>query len=246
MRTLVVLAVIGVCSADYQVNNPGYQAYNPGYQAYNPGYGVQPKYVGPVAATIPAGIGGKVIPVSDTYEVAAAKDAFYKAYNKQLNTLDIIRSSRYGTPGYAPALPVHKAPVAPIYASKSSYGAPAASYGAPAGSYGAPAVSYGAPAGSFGAPAASYGVPAGSFGAPAVSYGAPAGSYGSPAGSYGAPAGSYGAPAVSYGGPIDTYGYHGPPTQVHDTPEVVAAKAEFFKLYNKQAAAAAAAPDYYT
>ncbi|XP_069162041.1 cuticle protein 16.5-like [Procambarus clarkii] len=199
MRVLVVLAVIGVCSAGYQAYNPGYQAYNPGF-----GYGVQPKYVGPVAATIPAGIGGKVIPVSDTYEVAAAKDDFYKAYDKQLNTLDIIRSSRYGTPGYAPALPVHKAPVAPIFASTGSYGAPAVAYGAPAVSYGAPAVSYGAPAV------------------------------------------SYGAPAVAYGAPIGSYGYHGPPTQVHDTPEVVAAKAEFFKLYNKQAAAAAAAPDLYT
>ncbi|XP_045618898.2 cuticle protein CP1499-like [Procambarus clarkii] len=164
MRSLVVLAVIGVCSAGYQAYNPGYQAYNPGF-----GYGVQPKYVGPVAATIPAGIGGKVIPVSDTYEVAAAKDDFYKAYDKQLKTLDIIRSSRYGTPGYAPALPVYKAPVAPFFASTGSYGAP-----------------------------------------------------------------------------IGSYGYHGPPTQVHDTPEVVAAKAEFFKLYNKQAAAAAAAPDLYT
>nr|XP_045619017.1 postacrosomal sheath WW domain-binding protein-like [Procambarus clarkii] len=202
----VVLAVIGVCSAGYQAYNPGYQAYNPGF-----GYGVQPKYVGPVAATIPAGIGGKVIPVSDTYEVAAAKDDFYKAYDKQLNTLDIIRSSRYGTPGYAPALPVHKAPVAPIFASTGSYGPPAVAYGAPAVSYGAPAVSYGAPA---------------------VSYGAPTVSYGAPIGSYGASIGSY--------------GYHGPPTQVHDTPEVVAAKAEFFKLYNKQAAAAASAPDLYT
>ncbi|XP_053635084.2 cuticle protein CP1499-like [Cherax quadricarinatus] len=166
MRTLVVLAVIGVCSG-------GYQAYNPGY-----GYGVQPKYVGPVASVIPAGVDGKIIPVSDTYEVAAAKDAFFKAYNDQL---DVIKSRRYGTPGYASTLPVYKASVAPAFAFASG----------------------------------------GAYGAPAVTYGAPAGSY-------------------------KNFAYHGPPTQVPDTPEVSAAKHEFFKLYNKQAAAAAAAPDLYT
>ncbi|KAK8742103.1 hypothetical protein OTU49_002118, partial [Cherax quadricarinatus] len=170
MKTLVVLAVIGVCSG-------GYQAYNPGY-----GYDVQPKYVGPVASVIPAGVDGKIIPVSDTYEVAAAKDAFFKAYNDQL---DVIKSRRYGTPGYASTLPVYKASVAPAFISGGAYGPPAVSYGAPA-------VSYGAPAGFFG-------TSTGTYGAPGVSYGGPPGAYKNP-------------------------GYHGPPTQVPDTPEVSAAK----------------------
>ncbi|XP_071551563.1 cuticle protein CP1499-like [Panulirus ornatus] len=168
MKALVVLAVMGVCSASYQ-------AYNPGYGPYGGSYGyVQPKWTGPVAATVPAGVGGKIIPVSDTYEVAAARDAFFGAYQDQLAT---IRAHRYGTPGYGrpgPAGPGHS-------------GAPTRSYGAPAPSYGAPAPSYGAPAPSYGAP-----------------------------------------------------------TQVGDTPEVAAAKTEFFRLYNQQAAAAAAAPDHYT
>nr|XP_053635248.1 postacrosomal sheath WW domain-binding protein-like [Cherax quadricarinatus] len=191
MKTLVVLAVIGVCSG-------GYQAYNPGY-----GYDVQPKYVGPVASVIPAGVDGKIIPVSDTYEVAAAKDAFFKAYNDQL---DVIKSRRYGTPGYASALPVYKASVAPAFISGGAYGPPAVSYGAPA-------VSYGAPAGFFG-------TSTGTYGAPGVSYGGPPGAYKNP-------------------------GYHGPPTQVPDTPEVSAAKHEFFKLYASNSSLPAA-PDLYT
>ncbi|XP_053635245.1 cuticle protein CP1499-like [Cherax quadricarinatus] len=220
MRSLVVLAVIGVCSG-------GYQAYNPGY-----GYDVQPKYVGPVASVIPAGVDGKIIPVSDTYEVAAAKDAFFKAYNDQL---DVIKSRRYGTPGYASTLPVYKASVAPAFISGGAYGLGSGSYGGPVGSYGVSAGSYGVPAGSIGVPAGPLGVPAGPLGVSSQSFGASIGAYGVPTASYGGPPGAYKNP-----------GYHGPPTQVPDTPEVSAAKHEFFKLYDKQAAAAAAAPDLYT
>ncbi|XP_071551734.1 uncharacterized protein [Panulirus ornatus] len=165
MRTLVVLAVIGVCSASYQAYNHGYGHYGGSYGYY------QPKWTGPVAATVPAGVGGKIIPVSDTYEVAAARDAFFKLYQKQLAA---VGGHRYGTPGYA-------------HAGHAFVPAVHAHYGAPA--------------------------------------------------HHGAPA-HYGAHAH--------YGVHGAPTQVGDTPEVAAAKAQFFKLYNKQAAAAAAAPDHYT
>ncbi|XP_042874399.1 cuticle protein CP1499-like [Penaeus japonicus] len=151
MKTLVVLAVLGVCSASPR------QAYNYGYN-----YG-QPGYVGPVAATVPAGVDGTITPVSDTYEVAAARDAFFRAYQAQLAAVGALR---YGTP------------------------------------------------------AAHYAVPT------AVHHGVPAGHYVGPV-----------AYQTALGG--------GVPGVVRDTPEVSAAKAEFFRLYNLQAAAAAAAPDHH-
>ncbi|XP_066941351.1 shematrin-like protein 2 [Macrobrachium rosenbergii] len=81
MKVLVALAVLGVCSA----GDP-YQAYGSGWNPHGSGGGgyYQPRYTGPLASSVPAGIGGKVIPVSDTYEVAAAKNAFYHAYQRQL------------------------------------------------------------------------------------------------------------------------------------------------------------------
>ncbi|XP_063598280.1 cuticle protein CP1499-like [Penaeus indicus] len=153
MKTLVVLAVLGVCSASLQ------QAYNHGYNY------VQPRYVGPLASTVPAGVDGTITPVSDTYEVAAARGAFFRAYQDQLAT---IAALRYGAPGTHYA--VH-------------HSAPAVHHSFPAGYSASPVVHQAA---------LSYGVPG----------------------------------------------------QVRDTPEVSAAKAEFFRLYNQQAAAAAAAPDY--
>ncbi|XP_047478862.1 cuticle protein CP1499-like [Penaeus chinensis] len=152
MKTLVVLAVLGVCSASLQ------QAYNHGYNY------VQPRYVGPLASTVPAGVDGTITPVSDTYEVAAARGAFFRAYQDQLATIAALR-----------------------------YGAPATHYAV----HSAPAVHTAFPAG---------------YSAGPVVHQA----------------------ALSYG----------VPGQVRDTPEVSAAKAEFFRLYNQQAAAAAAAPDY--
>ncbi|XP_042229401.1 cuticle protein CP1499-like [Homarus americanus] len=165
MRTLVILAVMGVCSAST------YQAYNHGHHY---GVPVQPRWTGPVAATVPAGVDGRVIPVSDTYEVAAAKNAFFRAYQNQVDT---IRSRRYGTPGYASVPPVAYAPVVNTFT-------------------------------------------------PVV------------------PSHSYGVPSHSYGVPHTTYNVA--PGPVQDTPEVAAAKAQFFRNFERQAAAAAAAPDHYT
>ncbi|KAF2356040.1 hypothetical protein FHG87_013197 [Trinorchestia longiramus] len=42
------------------------------------------KWTGPVAATVPAGVDGRVTPVSDTADVAAAKAAFLNTYNAAL------------------------------------------------------------------------------------------------------------------------------------------------------------------
>ncbi|KAK4317850.1 hypothetical protein Pmani_011089 [Petrolisthes manimaculis] len=57
----------------------------------------QPRWSGPVAATVPAGVGGQIVQVPDTYEVKAARNAFFDAYNDQL---DKIHSIRYGTHNY--------------------------------------------------------------------------------------------------------------------------------------------------
>ncbi|XP_042229367.1 cuticle protein CP1499-like [Homarus americanus] len=169
MKALVVLAVMGVCSAST------YQAYDHGHHY---GVPVQPRWTGPVAATVPAGVDGNIIQVPDTYEVAAAKNAFFRAYQNQVDT---IRSRRYGTPGYASVPPVAYAPVVNTFT---------------------PVV-----------PSQSYGVPS--------------------------------VPTVP-GVPATTYGYNVAPGPVQDTPEVAAAKAQFFRTFERQAAAAAAAPDHYT
>ncbi|XP_042229381.1 cuticle protein CP1499-like [Homarus americanus] len=155
MRTLVVLAVIGVCSAST------YQAHNPDHSYSVP---VQPRWRGPVAATVPAGVNGRIEQIPDTPEVAAAKNDFFRAYNNQLAAVS------YGTPGYAPSPPVSHGPVVSAFT-------------------------------------------------PDV-------------------------PSYPYGFPATTYNVA--PVQVRDTPEVAAAKAEFFRTYERQAAAAAAAPDDYT
>ncbi|XP_063870545.1 cuticle protein CP1876-like isoform X1 [Scylla paramamosain] len=193
---LVVLAVMVAVSAHQAYGIPTYGI--PAHGTHSYGYG-QPRYVGPLASSVPAGVGGKIIPVSDTYEVAAARDQFFRTYQDQVNTINAIRASRpvrYGT-SYGSAGPVHVFHPAPAVHS---------TYSGPAG------VSH-----SISAPAVH--VSQSSYAAPAVSHSA----YGTP---------SY-APFTA-------------PTQVSDTPEVAAAKAEFFRLYNQQAAAAAAAPDDYT
>ncbi|KAG7177128.1 Cuticle protein [Homarus americanus] len=153
---------MGVCSAST------YQAYNHGHHY---GVPVQPRWRGPVAATVPAGVDGNIIQVPDTYEVAAAKNAFFRAYQNQLDT---IRSRRYGTPGYASVPPASYAPVVNTYTHSHSYGVPSHSYGVPHTTYNVA------------------------------------------------------------------------PGPVRDTPEVAAAKAQFFRIFERQAAAAAAAPDHYT
>ncbi|XP_071551803.1 cuticle protein CP1499-like [Panulirus ornatus] len=190
MRTLVVLAVMGVCSASYQ-------AYNPGPAHYSAP--AQPKWVGPVASSVPAGVNGKVIPVSDTPEVAAARNAFFRAYQNQLAA---VSGPRYGS-GHAGPSFTHAAP-AHSYSVSTHVSAPVH----------VPAAPVHVPAAPVHIPAAHVHVSGGSYGAPAVH--------------------------------VTAHGYHGAPTQVGDTPEVAAAKAEFFRTYERQAAAAAAAPDDYT
>lgn len=150
---------MGVCSASYQASNYGR------YGVYS-----QPRWTGPVAATVPAGVGGKIVQVPDTYEVSAARNEFFRAYNDQLSK---ISSLRYGTPNYG----------RPYNHGGSVH---TAVHAAPARSYSAAGHLYGAPAPNF------------------------------------------------------------PLAPVRDTPEVAAAKAQFFNIYAQQAAAAAAAPDDYT
>ncbi|KAK4317851.1 hypothetical protein Pmani_011090 [Petrolisthes manimaculis] len=158
---VVVLAVIGVCSASYQAPI------------------VHPRYTGPVAATVPAGVDGQIVQVPDTHEVMAARNKFFATYNEQLAE---ISSLRYGTPNYSPS--------GPVYTHVPSYSAP---------------------------------IHPQPYSAPAYPQ------------AYSAPAPSYGTPAAGYA-----------PAPVRDTPEVAAAKAEFFRTFDRQAAAAAAAPDDYT
>ena len=137
------------------------------------GYG-QPAYVGPLASSVPAGVGGKVIPVSNTYEVEAARGQFFRNYQDQLNTINAIRASRPARYGYA------------SYTPQPSYG------------------------------------------------------------STGSVPGAHSVPRQAVHVPHSTYGQASAPVQVRDTAEVAAAKADFFRLFNQQAAAAAAAPDDYT
>ncbi|XP_071551565.1 cuticle protein CP1499-like [Panulirus ornatus] len=60
MRALVVLAVLGLCSA------------------------AQVKWTGPYAATLPASVPGASPQVADTAEVAAARNQFFKTYKAQV------------------------------------------------------------------------------------------------------------------------------------------------------------------
>ncbi|XP_068223981.1 cuticle protein CP1499-like [Palaemon carinicauda] len=152
---------------------------NQKHKCVPPGGYYQPKWTGPLASSVPAGIGRKVIPVSDTYEVAAAKDAFFQAYYRQLASVTRSRQSFMVPHGHG-------------------------------GFYGH--------GGSF--------LGAGHGGA--FMGGGYRGGH--------AHGGSYGHGGVYGGAPI----YN---CEVQDTPAVAAAKSQFYQLYNKQAAAAAAAPD---
>ncbi|XP_027238128.2 cuticle protein CP1499 [Penaeus vannamei] len=99
MNSLVVLAVLGVCSAaPFIGDTPEVQAEKARFfqafraaqaaaapqQAFQTVVPVQTKWMGPVAATIPAGVDGTITPVGDTAEVAAARNAFLNAYNAQV------------------------------------------------------------------------------------------------------------------------------------------------------------------
>ncbi|XP_066941227.1 cuticle protein CP1499-like [Macrobrachium rosenbergii] len=172
MKTLVVLAVVGVCSAvpfiqdtpevaaekarffqafqaAQQAATPQHHSFIP-HQAHNPVHHVThhhqahipvhhmahhhhqaqftPKWTGPVAATVPAGVDGTVTPVGDTADVSAARQAFFNAYQAQLSaTVGAAPSFPHAVPAHAPAFPhavpahvpahtfnaVHAAPVQP-------------------------------------------------------------------------------------------------------------------------------------
>jgi len=93
------LAVLGVCSAaPFIGDTPEVQAEKARFfqafraaqaaaapqQAFQTVVPVQTKWMGPVAATIPAGVDGTITPVGDTAEVAAARNAFLNAYRAQV------------------------------------------------------------------------------------------------------------------------------------------------------------------
>ncbi|XP_066942154.1 uncharacterized protein [Macrobrachium rosenbergii] len=78
MRTLVTLAVMGLCSA------LPYQAFYNAFPSYSYGGTYQPTYAGPSVSSVPAGVyNGHVFPVSDTYEATAARQALLDAYQRQ-------------------------------------------------------------------------------------------------------------------------------------------------------------------
>ncbi|KAG7177135.1 Cuticle protein [Homarus americanus] len=159
MRALVVLAVVGVCSAvpfvgdtpevaaekarffqayqaaqaaaQPQYNAIPHQAYNTGH--YNPSHHntghynhapAQPKWTGPVAATVPAGVDGTITPVSDTRDVAAARNAFFNTYQAQVAATVGAAPHHHGgavhyqaAPTYTPAAPVQPRWTGPVAAT---------------------------------------------------------------------------------------------------------------------------------
>ncbi|KAK4317845.1 hypothetical protein Pmani_011084 [Petrolisthes manimaculis] len=257
MRTLVVLAVIGVCSASYQAPI------------------VHPRYTGPVAATVPAGVDGQIVQVPDTHEVMAARNKFFATYNEQLARVN----SHPTSPSYSAPAPVTNN--YPSYAPATSYPAPAPSYpshsGPPGPAYRAPGYPFNdqdepRPVGDTADVASAKASFLNSYnrkvaeaaaapdvyiitGSPAplpVSY-APAPisnnyPHSAPAPSY-APGPSYtqhsGPPGPAYRAPGFPFNNQDEPRPVGDTAEVAAAKGQFFSTYNRQAAEAAAAPDHY-
>ncbi|ROT67711.1 calcified cuticle protein CP19.0 isoform A [Penaeus vannamei] len=178
----VFLAVLGVCSAgpftgytpEVQAERARFfqsfsaaqaaaapqQAYYhhaaaPQQALYHHAAPVQPKWTGPVAATVPAGVDGTITPVSDTHEVAAARNAFNSAYQAQLRATVAVPQHSFH----------HAAPVQPKWTGPVAATVPA--------------------------------------------------------------------------------GLPGSAPQVADTPEVAAAKQQFFSTYNRQAAAAAPPSRHY-
>ncbi|XP_063869643.1 uncharacterized protein LOC135105444 [Scylla paramamosain] len=109
MKTLVVLAVMVAATAHQAYGIPVPGTLSHGTHAYGiPAYGY-----------------GRV-PVSDTYELAAARDQFFRAYQNQLNTIYAIRASRpayhdtHGHGHHGSAGAVHVS-----HGTHSSYGTPA-------------------------------------------------------------------------------------------------------------------------
>jgi len=65
------------------------------------------KWMGPLAATIPAGVNGQLIQVADTADVAAARDAFLASYNAALAATQPAALSTQFTPSVASEPAVH-------------------------------------------------------------------------------------------------------------------------------------------
>ncbi|XP_064085114.1 cuticle protein CP1499-like isoform X1 [Macrobrachium nipponense] len=147
MRTLVVLAVVGVCSAvafiqdtpevaaekarffqafqaaqqtatpQQHQNFIPHQAHNPVHHTHHHQAQFTPKWTGPVAATVPAGVDGTVTPVGNTADVNAARQAFFSAYQAQLSaTVGAAPAFPQAVPAHVPAHTfnaVHAAPAQP-------------------------------------------------------------------------------------------------------------------------------------
>ncbi|XP_042229436.1 uncharacterized protein LOC121871278 [Homarus americanus] len=170
----------------------------------------QPKWKGPFASTVPAGVDGTVTPVSDTNEVAAAKKAFFRAFEAELAATggsqvyqepfsasqSTTSTTHHNTASfYNPVAPVHNNAL-PSHPFPSNYNTAQAGVRDTV---------------SFGHIGSTPPVSSQSFAVPAV--------------------------------PVTSHGYNGGVNHISDTPEVAAAKAEFFRTFERQAAAAAAAPD---
>ncbi|XP_042867839.1 cuticle protein CP1499-like isoform X3 [Penaeus japonicus] len=126
MTPLIFLAVLGVASAGpftgyapevqaerarfFQAFRAAQAAAAPQQALYHHAAPVQPKWTGPVAATVPAGVDGTITPVSDTQEVSAARNAFLNAYNAQVRaTVGAAPTAHSYTPTHhhVPAVPQH-------------------------------------------------------------------------------------------------------------------------------------------
>lgn len=92
-----------------------HQAFVP-QQAFNLAPAPQPKWTGPVAATVPAGLPGSSPVLAETPEVAAAKNAFLNAYSAQIAaTVPRIPSGPQQTFRPAPQQAFRPAPPQPTF-----------------------------------------------------------------------------------------------------------------------------------
>lgn len=73
---------------------PQTHSFQPSFHAPAPTHApapVQQRWTGPFAATVPAGLPGSVSQVSDTPEVAAAKQAFFNTFHQQVAALGPVQ-----------------------------------------------------------------------------------------------------------------------------------------------------------
>ncbi|XP_068226274.1 cuticle protein CP1876-like [Palaemon carinicauda] len=196
------------------------------YPRYSYSSHYQPRYTGPLASSVPAGVNGQVIPVSDTYEVTAARNAFFDAYQKQLAAVGAIGS-------YNPA-------VGAIGSYNPAVGA-IGSYNplyqqTPYGGIPSPGQAIYNPGQTTYNPGQTIYNPGQSIYTSGQTIYNPGQAIYSPGQAYTT------TPFYAQTIPATVVVANG---HVQDTPEVAAAKAQFFALYNQQAALAAAAPDVY-